>query len=73
MRNKVIRSQPRMHNVTRIPSASSLMPRLRKAIETEANHFGVSMSFVMAVAIAEALGVSLDYDYRYPNKKLKRR
>jgi hypothetical protein len=50
----------------RLHLTSSCEEGIRKAVEREARRYGVSMSFVMSVALADQLGVSLKFaeDYR---------
>lgn len=43
--------------------------RIRAAVEREARRFGVSMAFVQAVAIADALGVELEAEDRYDGRQ----
>lgn len=56
--------QPRLKG-RRVPVSSALASRIEKAVEAEAKFFGCSKSFIVAVAVADALGVSLTPAERY--------
>lgn len=58
-----LRTQPRIAGASRIPSYSSLLPQLRRAVDAEARRFNVSRSFVIATALGDALGIDVErYD-----------
>jgi len=61
---KRIRGQRRIPGLTRVPSNAALLPVLRRRVEKEAARFGVSKSFVIAVALAHTFGV--DHE-EFPN------
>lgn len=59
------RSQPRIVGVRRQPVSSAFAARIERAVEREMSRYGASRSFVIAVAVAHALGVELDKDEEY--------
>ena len=67
------KSQPRIPGHSRRPVGSAFEDRLEQAVQAEMRHFGVSRSFVIAVATADALGVELDvrHDYRRTMREKK--
>jgi hypothetical protein len=48
-----MRIQPRLKGIKRMPSFSSLHPKLKEIILHDAHKFDVSPSFVIATALAE--------------------
>ncbi len=52
----------------RVPGHIGELPAIRKAVEREAARYDCSMSFVRNVAIAWALGISIDEDYKKDTK-----
>lgn len=50
--------------IPRVPSFAALDPRIRKAILKEADRYGVSVSFVIANALAFTFDINLDYTYK---------
>ncbi len=58
------RTQKRIPGLARIPSNAALLPVLRKRVEREAAKWGVSKSFVIAVALAHTFGVEHE---EFPN------
>lgn len=59
-------AQPRSTEGKRQPTGSSLLPDLRKEIDRECNRYGVSRSWIVAVAVAKHFDVYLPAaaDYR---------
>lgn len=55
-----IKQQPRIKGLIRVPLTAGVRGAIRRAVRREARAFGVSGSFVIAVAVAWALGVELD-------------
>ena len=49
----------------RLHLTASCEEAIRKAVEREAKRYGASMSFVMSVALADALGITLKYEEDY--------
>jgi hypothetical protein len=47
--------------------------RIDRAVRAEAARYGVSLSFVQAVAIADAMGIRLEHDDRYKPKATPRK
>ena len=60
-----VKHQPRLEKgVKRKPVGSAFMERLELAVRAEMRRFGASRSFVIATAVAFALGVEEQADYR---------
>jgi hypothetical protein len=59
-------SQPRSRDGARIPTGTSLLPEIRVEVAREARYYGVSKSWVAAVAFARFFGVVVppEADYR---------
>ena len=64
MKRIKVQSQPRIAGIKRMPRSSSFLEILDRAVEREANRFNVSKSFVIAVAVSDALNIDIDYDYK---------
>ena len=47
----------------RLRLASSVHSAIRRAVEADAKHFGVSMSFVQATALADHYGIDIEKCY----------
>lgn len=60
------RPQPRIPGVHRIPRGTSLLPALERALQREADRFGVSKSHVLASMAAFLLDVEEQPDYKEP-------
>jgi hypothetical protein len=60
-RDRIIK-QPRLDK-PRTPVGSAFMDKLEAAVEKECKRFGVSRSFVIAVAVAHSLGINEQPDY----------
>jgi hypothetical protein len=58
-----MRIQPRTKE-PKLSVGSRFLPKLERAVEREMKRFNASRSFVIAVAVADALGVQLEYDYK---------
>jgi hypothetical protein len=60
------RNQPRLPNGRRQSIAAAVAHDIERALEREMRRFGVSRSFVVAVALAYTFGIDLDEtaDYR---------
>lgn len=58
-----MRIQPRTKE-PKLTVGSKFLPKLERAVQREMRRFNASRSFVIAVAVADALGVKLDYDYK---------
>lgn len=70
----VRRAQPKLHgNRKRYRLGGAAYREVRQAVEREAAHFGVSMSWVLVVAAADALGVALPREARYKVADVPRR
>ena len=67
-RRRSAQSQPRI-GVRRLPQSAALEARIASAVEIEARRYNVSRSFVVAVAIADVLGINLDKALRYHEKR----
>lgn len=67
------RSQPRLVGFSRRPVSSAFIDRLEKAVRAEMDRFGVSRSFVIATAVAHALGVNDQPDYNDTDTTRRRR
>lgn len=57
------RQQPRLPKGERRSLSSGVERQIRKAVEREALRFNCTMSFVVKVAVADALGVDIDQRY----------
>jgi hypothetical protein len=55
-----LQRQPRIVGVQRIPRGSGLLPILDKKLTETVDHFNVSRSFVIAVALADYFGVPIE-------------
>lgn len=62
MKRKLV-TQPRLKGERREPVSSAFMHELERAIRREMARFHVSRSFVIATAVAEALGVKEQASY----------
>ena len=60
----VIRDR-RGHRVPRMKIGASVLREIRAAVEREARRYNVPYSFVVAVALADALSVRLEWNHRY--------
>lgn len=68
-----LQSQARVVGVRRERLSLSAERAIDKAVRAEARHFGCSMSFVLAVCAADALGVPLGSEARYrPSNRVLR-
>lgn len=56
-KKRFIRRQAVIPGLKRIPSSTSLMPKVRAWVERESARFGVAKSFVVAACIAEVAGI----------------
>lgn len=56
----------------RNPLPSCVEKRIFREVERTATRFGVSRSFVIAVALADAMGIQLDARDRYQSIKLRK-
>jgi hypothetical protein len=62
-KHKTLRNQPRIRDVIRIPSPSSLHPAIRRRVERDAARFNCSKSFVISSVLAKWAGVEQElYD-----------
>ncbi len=70
--SRKFRSQPR-YGSPRLHVGSAFIPDLELAVEAEMRKYGVSRSFVIATAVAFALSIDEQPDYRKPTivKKTK--
>lgn len=66
--------QPTIRGTQRIPRTSALLPELDSAIQSEADEFNVSKSWITAIALARHLRVDVPraLDYRAMPWKRKR-
>ena len=66
-----VRIQPRQLGITRQPIAAAVAHDIERAITREMHRYGVSRSFVVAVALAYTFGIELQgpEDYKQPRKK----
>lgn len=53
-----MRFQPRTRGAHRLPVGSAFRPEVERAVQREMARFDVSRSFVIATAVAHALGVA---------------
>ena len=53
----------------REPLPSTVLPRLRRAVEADAQRFNVSRSWVVAVALAEVYGIDVPSFLDRPRKR----
>jgi hypothetical protein len=57
--------QPRVHGTIRFPRHTAILPELDQALQYEAKHYGVTKSWIVALALARHLDVptprALDY------------
>lgn len=67
-----IRMQRRIKGIKRQPVHSAFIEEIERAVQREMRFFRVSRSFVIATAVAHALGVDEQEDYR-PNPRRKRK
>lgn len=65
-------AQPRLAT-PRLRAYSALEARINQAVEREAARFGVSKSFVIAVGMADVLGVKLEREFRYQTASVRPR
>ena len=65
-------SQPRIPGACRLPQSAALEARIMAKVTSEATRYNVSRSFIVAVALADALGVELDEGYHYHDKRRTR-
>jgi len=56
----------------RLALPSCVLPKIRAVVEREARFFGVSKSFVIAVALADIFGISEQEHYAESKPKLRR-
>lgn len=55
--------QKRLVGMSRLPMPSSLLPAIAHKIEKEASRYGVSRSFVIAVALAHTFNIKEQEEY----------
>lgn len=71
---KRTRTQPRTPGIRRRPVGSAVDRAIERAIEREMDRYGVSRSFVIAVALAYTFGIQLDertdYHTRHERKRV---
>lgn len=66
-------SQPRIPGTPRIPTGTSLIPELRERVEREAARYGVSKSWITAIALAKHFDLFLPEEADYRNQPWNRR
>ena len=67
-RRRSPQSQPRIAGVRRLLQSAALEARIMDRVLIEARRYNVSRSFVVAVALADALSIDLDEAFRYHEK-----
>ena len=68
--SKIRRQKPVKGGRLALPSC--VIKDIYAAVDRDAKRFGVSRSFVIATALAEAMGVKIAEDYREPQRQLRR-
>jgi hypothetical protein len=64
-----IRTQPRIPGTRRLPIGSAIDHAIERALNREMLRYGVSRSFVVAVALAYTFGIELDENADYHRKR----
>lgn len=64
-----MKHQPRIKGQRRTPQNTALLRDIEREVKATARHFGVSRSFVVAVALADYFKVGLQPRFRETHKR----